>query len=202
MLRRGCCFPILPNVWLSRFRGHSLIYSENSAAGDSVSDWQCCVAVVGICVFSIIPNAAAQSTLHTIFLHDRHWCQSTSALTAVPQVALSSVCSLQHPQKRALLTLIQFMFFWDKSNFNKQFKDLSWVSAVTSVSLGEAITFGIRDLFFFGAEQRIPWPLSVMSGQERFRYFFGTFQVSKLKFHALMIWWREGQDEYNKVLNG
>lgn len=42
--------------------------------------------------------------------------------------------------------------------------------------------------FFWGAEQRTPWPLSVMSGQERFRYFFGTFQVNKLKFHALMIW--------------
>lgn len=160
-----------------------------------------CCCCWNLCFFNHSQCSSAINTAHYIFTRSP-LMPSTSALTAVPQVALSSVCSLQHPQKRALLTLIQFMFFWDKSNFNKQFKDLSWVSAVTSVSLGEAITFGIRDLFFFGAEQRTPWPLSLMSGQERFRYFFGTFQVNKLKFHALMIWWREGQDEYNKVLNG
>ena len=81
----------------------------------------------------------------------------------------------------------------DKSNFNKQFRDLSWASAVTSVALAKAnYVWHQWILFFFGAEQRTPWPLSMISWQEGFRYFFGTFQADEVPCHHDLMRRRSG----------
>ena len=97
---------------------------------------------------------------------------------------------------------INSCFFWDKSNFNKQFKDLSWVSAVTSVSLGEAITFGIRDLFFFWGWAKNSLATFCDVGAIEIPVFLWHLPSKQIKVPCPHDLVKRSQDEYNKVLNG